>query len=521
MPILKSNAVNEQAGFSFLLFLFIALILCTLNVPLQAQSEAMGIFEGNSDVGSVVPSGVANYDASQHTYTINSAGANIWATTDAFHFIWKKASGDLSLTADITFPVTDGKHDPHRKAVLMLRQDLAADSVYADGALHGAGLTALQYRREKGAITQDIELNISAPKKVRIEKRGDVMTMFLSMSGEPLHQVGASVSLHLEGPFYVGLGVSAHNKDATEKAVFSNVELQPLTPPATPAKMALFSTLQTIALDGRAAMVYTTQGHMEAPNWSRDGKTLFFNQDGLIKKIPVDGGAPENLDIGAATHCNGSHGLSPDGKWMAISCNMPDKPQARVYVIPSTGGTPRLVTEHPASYFHSWSADGKKIIFVRPDNGAFNLNSISVDGGEEVALTTGKGVSDDPDSSPDGKYIYFNSDRTGTMQIWRMHPDGSAPEQITFDDLNNWTPHPSPDGKWLEFLTYGKGVTGHPANRDVSLRIMSLEDKKIRTLVNLVGGAGSINVPSWAPDSQHFAFISYQMLPEIDNGSSQ
>jgi len=107
------------------------------------------------------------------------------------------------------------------------------------------------------------------------------------------------------------------------------------------------------------------------------------------------------------------------------------------------------------------------------------------------------------------------------MQIWRMRPDGSDPEQMTFDDLENWTAHVSPDGKSIVFYSYEKGVTGHPVNKDIALRILSPDDKKVRVLVNIVGGSGTMNVPAWAPDSRHFAFVSYQMLPEQDNGSSE
>jgi Tol biopolymer transport system component len=123
-------------------------------------------------------------------------------------------------------------------------------------------------------------------------------------------------------------------------------------------------------------------------------------------------------------------------------------------------------------------------------------------------------VHDDPDYSPDGQYIYFNSNPNGgTMQIWRMRPDGTDREQITSDDRNNWTPHPSPDGKWIVFLSYDHSVTGHLPNKEIKLRLMSLSDRKIRDLVDLVGGAGTMNVPSWAPDSQHFAFVSFEILP--------
>ncbi len=505
--------------------LFIVAAICMQPRLLLSQSTAksLGIFEGSSDVGSVTPQGTVVYDPTAHTYILTSAGANLWENSDAFHFVWKKISGDVSLTADIDFPDKTGNPSPHRKALLMIRQNLDADGVYADAAQHGSGLTALQYRRVKGASTQDIELNIASPKRLRIEKRGDTITMFLSSIGKPLHQVGASIKLQLDGPFYVGLGLCSHDAKVVEKAVFSNVELKTLTP-ATPSALALYSILQTIAInpDARVAtMVYTARGHFEAPNWTRDGKSLIFDEDGKIMNVPVTGGTPKAIDIGAATRCNGSHGLSPNGKWLAISCSMPDKPESRVYVVPSSGGTPRIVTENPNSYFHNWSPDGKRIIFTRPSHGSGNIYAIPVEGGEEKALTTGSGISDDPDCSPDGRYIYFNSDRGGGMQIWRMRPDGSEPEQMTFDERMNWTPHISPDGKSMVFLSYEEGVAGHPVNKDIELRIMSLSDKKVRVLVNLVGGSGTINVPSWAPDSQHLAFVSYQMLPAEDNGSSE
>ena len=145
-------------------------------------------------------------------------------------------------------------------------------------------------------------------------------------------------------------------------------------------------------------------------------------------------------------------------------------------------------------------------------NGDFDIYTIPITGGDETRLTTAKGLDDGPEYSPDGNYIYFNSERTGSMQIWRMRPDGSGQEQITSDELNNWFPHISPDGKWMVFLTYEKDVTGHPENKNVRLRLMSLEDKKISVLASLFGGQGTINVPSWSPDSKQLAFVSYQLI---------
>jgi len=178
-----------------------------------------------------------------------------------------------------------------------------------------------------------------------------------------------------------------------------------------------------------------------------------------------------------------------------------------------------MVTANPDSYFHTWSPDGKTIVFTRPSHGSLNLYAISVDGGEERALTSGTGVSDDPDYSADGQYIYFNTDRWGGMQIARMKADGSGVEQVTHDNFRNWTPHPSPDGKSIVFIAYPPDVTTHAANKDVALHILSTSDGSIRELTKFVGGDGSMNVPNWSPDSKALAFVSYEFLPEQDQGS--
>ncbi|MFP5230164.1 MAG: TolB family protein [Acidobacteriota bacterium] len=494
--------------------ILIAAALGGFSVPVHAQT--LGLFEGQTDVGSVTPPGSASYDSASQNYTLTAAGANLWGTADAFHFLWKKVSGDVTLTADLSFPETAGEHSPHRKAILIVRQSLDASSPYADAALHGAGLTALQFRRETGAITEDIELTTtSAPRRLRIEKRGDTFTMYVaSEPGGPLHPVGASVQLPLQGPFYVGLGVCSHDPGRTEKAVFSHVTLEKTAP--LPATLALYSTLNTIGDDKdfrRDEVVWSSQAHFEAPVWTRDGKTLVFDQDGKIMTVPATGGTPRALDTGEATRCTGSHGVSPDGTRLAMTCATTGSKEFRVYIVPIGGGTPHVLTEHPNSWFHSWSPDGKTILFSRPDHGSLNIFAIPASGGEEHALTTGTGISDDPDFSPDGQFIYFNSDRGGSMQIWRMHADGSSPEQLTHDDWVNWTAHPSPDGQSIVFLSYAPGTTGHPANQPIALRLMSLRDRSIHVLTRLIGGGGTMNVPNWSPDGKRLAFVSYQMLP--------
>src|SRR5207245_6520595 len=220
------------------------------------------------------------FDAATASYTVAGSGENMWFAKDAFHYVWKKASGDLSLTADISF-IGEGT-EPHRKACLMIRQSLDADSAYADVALHGDGLTSLQFREAKGAATHEVQANVSNPVRLRIEKRGRYTRMYLAAKGEELRFSGAAARLHFEEPFYVGIGVCAHNKDVTEKAVFSNVKVTALDT-ATVGRPVLYSTLETQAVASTdRRVVHVTPSRIEAPNWLRDGKSLLDNSRGRI-----------------------------------------------------------------------------------------------------------------------------------------------------------------------------------------------------------------------------------------------
>jgi Tol biopolymer transport system component len=470
----------------------------------------IGLFEGHGDVGAVLHAGSVEYDAGKRSYTISGSGENMWLATDGFQFVWKKVSGDVTLTADISF-VGKGVNE-HRKAVLIVRQSLDADSAYADVALHGSGLTSLQFREEKGVATHEIQASVSAPKRLRIEKRGAYFTMSLADADGKFHLAGGSTRIALKEPFYVGIGVCSHDKDVVEKAVFSNVELKGAAP-VTAAQSILYSTLETITVASTdRRVVYVAPERFEAPNWMPDGKNLLFNRNGRIEKIAVTGGTPQIIDTGFAIRCNNDHGISPDGTQMVISDQSQDEHRSLIYIVPIDGGAPRRITQKSPSYWHGWSPDGKTLAFVGQRNEEFDIYTIPAAGGEETRLTTAKGLDDGPEYSPDGKYIYFNSERTGHMQIWRMQADGSEQEQVTFDDFNNWFPHISPDGQQMVFLTYDASVTGHPENKDVMLRLMSLKDKKISVLAKLFGGQGTINVPSWSPDGRQFAFVSYQLV---------
>lgn len=171
-----------------------------------------------------------------------------------------------------------------------------------------------------------------------------------------------------------------------------------------------------------------------------------------------------------------------------------------------------LVTPNAPSYLHGWSPNGAELAYCAERNGQYDIYTIPVDGGVEVQLTDSPGLDDGPEYSPDGGHIWFNSVRTGLMQIWRMNADGTEQTQMTFDESNNWFPHVSPDGQTIAYLSYRKGDVDpgdHPANKDVEIRLMASTGGDYRTLVQLFGGQGTINVNSWSPDSKRLAFVSY------------
>jgi Tol biopolymer transport system component len=488
-----------------------------LSVTEPDAAAPVGIFEGHGDIGAVLHEGSAEYDTGTGSYALTASGYNMWFEKDAFQFAWKKMSGDLTLTADISFVGQSAQE--HRKAVLMIRQGLDADSPYADVTLHGNGMTALQVRDEKSALTHEIQAVTWSPKRLRIEKRGAYFTMWLAYDDGVFRLAGGSARLEFKKPFYVGIGLCSHDKDVVEKAVFTNVELK-TDAPATSAAATLYSVLEVVTVNSTdRTAIYVAPERFEAPNWMPDGKSLLFNRNGRIEKIPATGGAPQVLDTGFAMRCNNDHGISPDGTQLVLSDQSQEEHRSLVYIVPIGGGAPRRITQKSPSYWHGWSPDGKTLAFVGERNGDFDIYAIPATGGEEKQLTTAKGLDDGPEYSPDGKYIYFNSERTGHMQIWRMRADGSEQEQVTFGEENDWFPHLSPDGQQMVFVTFDASVKGHPENKDVMLRMMSLKDKKITVLAKLFGGQGTMNVPSWSPDGTKFAFVSYALVPSEDSGS--
>lgn len=491
-------------------FIIICLFLPQLIlIPQNKKNSQYGIFELNTDVGNTALKGTAVFNSIENQYIVSGSGENMWFDKDAFQYVWKKISGNVSITADISW--IGGGTNPHRKAGVVVRQNLSPGSVYIDAIIHGDGLTSLQYRENENSITKEIQSGFKAPKKITLTKSGDYFYMSATNENNVLKPAGGSCRVKIEEPFYIGLGVCSHDNTIIESAVFSNVEIKEINLIESGKKM-LESSLEIIDIESKnRKVVFCTEGHIEAPNWSLDGNYFIYNSNGLLYKITIEGNKPEKINTGFAVNCNNDHGLSPDNSQIVIS-DQTNNGKSQIYILPIEGGTPKLITANSPSYWHGWSPDGKTLVYCAERGGNYDVYSISVNGEEEVRLTNANGLDDGPEFSPDGKFIYFNSERTGKMQIWRMNSDGSDQRQITNDELNNWFPHPSPNGKYIVFLTYASDVEGHPANKDVMLRIMSLENGEIQILTKLFGGQGTINVPSWSPDSKKVAFISYREI---------
>jgi Tol biopolymer transport system component len=307
--------------------------------------------------------------------------------------------------------------------------------------------------------------------------------------------------------------VCSHNKDIIEKAMFDNVRItRPAPDNFVPYRDYIGSDLEIMDVtSGQRSIIYTASDSFQAPNWTKDGRALIFNRNGRLYRFDLKAKQPAAIETGFATNNNNDHVLSFDGRMIAISNHSKDDGNASiVYTLPVKGGVPRRITAKGPSYLHGWSPDGKSLVFTGGRDNEFDIYKIPSTGGEEINLTKSSGLDDGPEFTPDGKYIYFNSTRSGTMQIWRMKPDGTNQEQITNDEYNNWFPHISPDGKWIVFLSFLKDVNpnDHPFYKHVYIRLMPFNEVKPRVIAYVYGGQGTINVPSWSPDSKRIAFVS-------------
>jgi TolB protein len=501
--------------------LLTVILLSILMGSVSAQNKSEGIFQNESDIGNPRQTGSSVYNESDQSYILEGGGYNIWFERDEFHYLYNTIKGDFLMTANFEF-IGKGRI-VHRKTGWMIRESLDEKSSHITATVHGDGLTVLQWRGSTGAAMRDPEDELFADSSwyniIQIERSGNKVTMRAAHTGSPFQTIGSHVMDNLPDEIMAGLFVCAHDTIAKEKVRIWNVRIdKPVSDTYNTGKSGyLGCRLETMnVFDGKRRVVFEKPGRFEAPNWMPDGEKLLFNMDGLLYKIPVEGGSLKQLNTGSAIRNNNDHGISFDGKLLAISSHRDGLPGggSTVYVLPLEGGEPKLITKDTPSYFHGWAPNNKDLVYVAQRNGIpiYNIYKNSIKGGKELALTDNKKGEhvDGCEYSPDGKYIYYNGSHTGTMHLWRMNPDGSGREQLTSDKYNNWFPHVSPDGKWIAFISFNSDIepNDHPSYKRVMLRLMPVNGGEPKVIAYLYGGQGTINVPSWSPDSKHIAFVS-------------
>jgi TolB protein len=471
--------------------------ICLLAAPnvLVAQLQPIGVFDHHQDVGNPKLKGSAIYHAEDQSYEVSGAGINMWANADQFHFLWKKIKGDFIIQATVEF-IGEGTAD-HRKIGIIARDDLSTDSKYADACVHGDILTSLQYRSQKGGITEQVELSVYHPTHIELERSGNTFTFSAATFGQDYKSVTKEIELNEE--VYAGLIIPADKN-------------------FVPYRDYIGSHIEVMDIEtGVRNILHSEPISLQAPNWTPDNKYLIYNAQGLLYKYELATGKITKLNTGFANQNNNDHVLSFDGKMLGISHHVGERRTSTIFILPVEGSdSPTKITDESAghSYLHGWSPDGKRLIFTGQRNNQYNIWAVDIATRKEIPLTENATLDDGPEYSPDGKYIYFNSVRTGTMKLWRMKADGSDEEQVTFDEYNDWFPHFSPDGKWIVYLSFPKDInpTDHPFYKKVYLRLMPATGGVPRTIAYIYGGQGTINVPSWSPDSKKIAFVSNSKL---------
>ncbi|WP_236896603.1 biopolymer transporter Tol [Devosia sp. SL43] len=273
---------------------------------------------------------------------------------------------------------------------------------------------------------------------------------------------------------------------------------------------------------GQNQLLFETRDMLlEAPNWSLAGDTLILNGEGKLWRMPVGNPGLEAIALTGLPRMNNDHVLDPDGEHIFVSTY----DDWQLYRAPLAGGAAVKVSgvEGPAGmlhFLHGVSPDGQQLAFVgvaaEMSGGKMKFLSAEIctigsDGRGFRQITSRGAPADGPEYSPDGQWLHFNTEAfSGHAQIARMRADGSEAEHLVESETVDWFPHISPDGSRVVYLAYPTGTRGHPADLWVELRLVNGERwAESKTVARLFGGQGTINVNSWSPNSERFAFVAY------------
>lgn len=272
------------------------------------------------------------------------------------------------------------------------------------------------------------------------------------------------------------------------------------------------------SVGGEAEVLFSTEDLLlEAPNWTFDGGSLILNGGGKLWRLDVGGGSLVPVPLDGIPDLNNDHVLAPDGKGIFLSAN-----DGHIYGAALDGGQAERITEDDGffHFLHGVSPDGQELAYVGIEAGDFTqpgrLMTIPADGGATASVDVGSGHCDGPEYSPDGKWLYLNTESftslPGHAQLARVQVDGSGFERLLESETVDWFPHVSPDGRFASYIRFPRGTEGHPADLPVAVVLVSTGDwtTALHTWP-LFGGQGTLNVNSWSPDSERFAFVAYPL----------
>ena len=272
------------------------------------------------------------------------------------------------------------------------------------------------------------------------------------------------------------------------------------------------------SVSGEQELVYSTRNILlEAPNWTLDGRALILNGDGGLWRLDLASGAIAEVPLDGVPELNNDHVLDPDGIGVFLSGD-----DGHIYRAPLAGGSATRITDHDGSrhFLHGVSPDGRRLAYVDIEGGDFSkpgrLRTIPAAGGASHDVEVGPGHCDGPEYSPGGDWLYLNTESfssvPGHAQLARIRPDGSGFERLLDSSTVDWFPHLSPDGRLASYIRFPAGTQGHPANLPIDVVLVSTSDwtAPLHTWP-VFGGQGTLNVNSWSPDSERFAYVAYPL----------
>ncbi|UTF58729.1 hypothetical protein [Gilvimarinus sp. DA14] len=461
-----------------------------------------------------------SFEPERQTYRMRASEPDATREDQAISLAWHPLEGDFIVRAQIHWPTDSGEQQTFGWEV---RESLDPDSKYLLTGINALGeATTRFYQPANPSSTSHTNLGAlnqpSSSMVLQLERRGETFITSAAHFGEPL-QILSSIDSNLPTSLFAGLSLGA--SPGSPAVEINNLRLiKPAPEGFTPYQDYIGSHLEVMDMRTfNRRILHSAPNSLQAPNWTRDGKALIYNSDGLLYRFDLGSHSIEPIETGFAKDNNNDHVLSWDGRHIGISHHaVSEQGRSTIYTLPLGGSDKPVQVTHPGvghSYLHGFAPDDQSLVFTADRKGQYDIYSVAIKTGEEHQLTDTPTLDDGAEYSPDGRYIYFNSNRTGTMQLWRMRADGSDQQQLTFDEYNDWFPHVSPDGETLVFISYAAEIDSedHPFYRHVYLRQMPAAGGNAQVIGYLYGGQGSLNVHSWSPDGSHIAFISNSQWP--------